>query len=120
MADTEIIAIAATTLGTTMGSAFTYLGLRRKTKTDDQATFRQDLMTEVRELRGRVDKERDDCDAKLEKMREDLAAEQRRCDEKLEAAKRELKDELDSKLKRQAASIRAEYRRDLEERSSGE
>lgn len=119
MADTEIIAIA-TTLGTTMGSVFTYLGLRRKTNTDDGTAFRRDLIDRVKHLEDRLDQERHDCQDQLDTLRGELHDEQRRCDAKLEAVRKELKAELVDKLQRQAASIRKEYRRDLEERSNGE
>lgn len=119
MADTEIIAIS-TTLGTSIGAMFTWLATRRKTRTDDQAAFRKDLLERVHKLEDRLDEERRDCQEQLDGLRGELHEEQRRCDARLEAVRTELKDELTEKLKRQAASIRAEYRRDLEERSSGE
>lgn len=116
MAETEIIAVA-TTVGTTLGSVLTYFATRRKVSSDDGATFRRDLIERVKHLEERLDTERHDCQEQLDVLRRDLIEEQRRCDEKLSSKAEELRAEFKDKLKRQAASIRDEYKRDLEEAS---
>lgn len=106
--------------GTAVGSVLTYLGVRGRTSSDGESRFRGDLLDRVAHLETRLDDERRSCQEQLDVLRRDLVSERVRCDEQLQTLEEKMRAETNEKLRRQAASIRSEYRRDLEEVSSAD